>query len=130
MEAVSGEDLNWFFNQWFLSSGHANIDIYTEYMEYEKQLVINVTQYQDTTTTPLYVLPLDVDIYINGKVERKRIIVDKQKQAFTFNYETKPDLVNVDAEKCCWELKQKTKHWRNILFNIKMRLCMLTGKKQ
>ena len=129
MEAVSGEDLNWFFNQWFLSSGHANIDIYTEYMEYEKQLVINITQYQDTLTTPIYVLPLDVDIYMNGKVERKRIIVDKQMQAFTFNYDTKPDLVNVDAEKMLLGVKTENKSLEEYIFQYKNAPLFLDRKE-
>ena len=30
-EKVTGEDLNWFFNEWFLSSGHPDLDIKTTY---------------------------------------------------------------------------------------------------
>ncbi len=119
MEAVSGEDLNWFFNQWFLSSGHADIDIYTNYDDFDKALTIDITQYQDTTTTPIYVLPLDVDIYINGKVERKRIVVDKQKQEFKYSYATKPDLVNVDAEKMLLGIKTENKSLDEYMFQYK-----------
>ena len=60
-----------------------------------------------------------IDIYINGKVERKRIIVDKQKQAFTFNYETKPDLVNVDAEKMLLGVKTENKTLEEYTFQYK-----------
>jgi len=99
MEAVSGEDLNWFFNQWFLDKGHPDLSIYYEYDDVNQQQIVTIYQNQDTTIAPIYVLPMAVDIYSNGKVERKNIIVDKAIQIFTFPAATRPDLVNVDAEK-------------------------------
>ena len=47
----------------------------------------------------MYKLPLDIDIYSNGKKERTRITLDSVKQTFSFASNTKPDLINVDAEK-------------------------------
>jgi aminopeptidase N len=98
-ESVTGEDLNWFFNQWFLSSGHA--DIYTSYSydDFSENIILNVSQLQDTLTTPVYVLPVDVDVYENGKIERHRITVDRRMQTFTIPSKTKPDLVVFDAER-------------------------------
>ncbi|MBC8045378.1 MAG: M1 family metallopeptidase, partial [Fimbriimonadaceae bacterium] len=98
-EEVTGEDMNWFFNQWFLSSGHANIFTTYYYDDFSGNVILNVSQQQDTTTTPIYVLPVDVDIYINGKTERHRIVVDRRMQSFTIAVNGKPDLVNFDAEK-------------------------------
>jgi aminopeptidase N len=40
-----------------------------------------------------------LDIYIDGKVERKEILLEKQSQKFVFSISGTPDLVNVDAEK-------------------------------
>lgn len=99
MEEVSGEDLNWFFNQWFLSSGHPDLSFYYDWYDDTDELTITVYQNQDTSTTPVYILPIAVDIYADGKVDRKMIVVDKAIQSFTFNYAVKPDLVNMDAEK-------------------------------
>lgn len=99
MEAVSGEDLNWFFNQWFLDKGHPDLSIYYQWDEDTKTEMISVYQNQDQTATPIYILPVDVDFYVNGKVERKRITIEKASQDFTFTFDAKPDLVNFDAEK-------------------------------
>lgn len=99
MEAVSGEDLNWFFNQWFLDKGHPDLSIYYQWDEETKTEMISVYQNQDQTATPIYILPVDVDFYVNGKVERKRITIEKASQDFTFTFDAKPDLVNFDAEK-------------------------------
>mgnify|MGYP000176537575 CR=1 FL=1 len=37
--------------------------------------------------------------YANGKIDRKNITLSKSKEVFTFNTNTAPDLINVDAEK-------------------------------
>lgn len=98
-EEVTGEDLNWFFNQWMLAAGHPELNFKVSYDETGKQVVIRTEQTQDLGKRPLYRLPLDVDIYSRGKVERKRIVIDERVQTFTFNWPVKPDLVNMDAEK-------------------------------
>lgn len=99
MEEVSGEDLSWFFNEWFLDKGHAELSIYYEWFPEEDKLDITIYQNQDTSVAPVYVIPMDVDFYYNGKVERKRITLDRSMQTFSFNFPVQPDLVNVDAEK-------------------------------
>jgi aminopeptidase N len=98
-EQVTGEDLNWFFNQWFLSPGHPELVISTSYDESARKVTINIKQTQDFTKTRLFEMPMDVDIYSNGGVERKKIRVTKADQEFVFDVTQKPDLVNVDAEK-------------------------------
>ena len=105
-EKVTGQDLNWFFNQWFMASGHPVLAIQTSYDVVNKQAVINIQQKQDLTNTPLYRLPIAVDIYSQNKTERKEIVLDKQSQTFRFSYPLAPDLINVDAEK--YLLAEKT----------------------
>jgi len=115
-EAVSGEDLNWFFNQWFLNSGHPDLSMYYEYDDYAGIETVTIYQNQDTATTPIYVLPMAIDIYSGGKVERKQIILDKAIQVFKFPAATRPDLVNVDAEKMLLCTKYDIKNTDEYLF--------------
>ena len=68
-EQVSGEDLNWFFNQWFLSSGHPDLKI--EHWEKDGKLSVKVLQLQDPNYSPIYKLPLAIDIYTANGKERK-----------------------------------------------------------
>ncbi len=96
-EEVTGEDLNWFFNQWFLNSGHPDLTIEKEFYEDLGLLEIRVTQNQ-IQPTPTYVLPVDIDIYTGDQVERHRIIIDKRDQTFTFEMGAAPDAVIFDAE--------------------------------
>ena len=98
-EKVTGEDLNWFFNQWYLAKGHPDLIITHDYNENLKKYIITIEQKQDLKFFPLFKLPMDVDIYSNGTKERKRITMTKQKEDFEFDVFVRPDLVNVDAEK-------------------------------
>ncbi|PCH94449.1 MAG: alanyl aminopeptidase [Bacteroidetes bacterium] len=98
-EKVTGEDLNWFFNQWFLSSGHPHLFITYDYIDSIKTQTLTVSQAQKIGETPLYYLPVEVDIYVSGEVTREKIVVDSVKQTFSFKVTKKPDLVNFDAEK-------------------------------
>ena len=99
MEKVSGQDLNWFFNQWFLASGHPILDISYAYDEDLGLQFVTVEQIQNLKSTPLYRLPVSVDIYHENSITRHEIVITKERQIFEFKSATKPSLVNFDAEK-------------------------------
>lgn len=108
-EDISGEDLNWFFNQWFFASGHPQLNITYLYDEASKTQLVNIEQMQDFRTTPLYKLPLKIDLYVDGKVETHKVNANEAVNSFAFNVAKKPDLVNVDADKMllCEKLDNK-----------------------
>lgn len=98
-EEVTGEDLNWFFNQWFLNQGHPELNIKYAYNDAQKIATVSIEQKQDLKVNPQYKLPIDVDIYVNNKIIRKRIVLDSLSQNFEFKVDAQPSLINVDAEK-------------------------------
>lgn len=108
-EKASGEDLNWFFNQWFLASGHPIVMINQSYNADTKELTVKIDQEQDLDKWPLYQLPMDIDIYINGKVTRERVWVRDELNTFKIKVDQTPDLVNVDATKTTLWIKADVK---------------------
>ncbi|MBL0047010.1 MAG: HEAT repeat domain-containing protein [Bacteroidetes bacterium] len=108
-EKVCGQDLNWFFNQWFFASGHPELFITYEYNEATKKEIVHIEQVQDLSKTPLYRLPMAIDIYSFGKKERHNITLKKETEEFVFDVAAKPNLVNVDAEKMLLCKKNDTK---------------------
>lgn len=113
-EEVTGEDLNWFFNQWFYAAGHPVLEFETVYDSTAKKVNVTVKQKQDFSTTPLYRLPIDVDVYANGKKERSRLTFTQAVETLSIPCASKPDLVNVDAEKillCTKKEKKTAEEW-------------------
>ncbi len=98
-EEVTGEDLNWFFNEWFLDKGHPSLKIDYSFDQVNSKELVTVEQLQDLETTPLYKIPVDVDIYSSEGVSRTRIVVSHQKEIFSFDVKNQPDLVNFDSQK-------------------------------
>lgn len=101
-EEVCGQDLNWFFNQWYYAAGHPQLEINYAYDETEKKITMTVEQKQEAKdgTPAIFDLPVGVDIYqAAGKVKREKIRVTKRKQTFTFDAPTKPALVDFDGDR-------------------------------
>ena len=95
-EQITGEDLNWFFNQWFLSSGHPVIDVQDTYEN--GKLKIEVIQRQDLQVTPLYRIPINIQVWVDGSCDTFHIILDQQNQAFEFDVSAEPELVLFDSD--------------------------------
>ncbi|MGE0568510.1 MAG: M1 family metallopeptidase [Bacteroidia bacterium] len=98
-EEVTGLDMNWFFNQWFLAKGHPELKVSYEYDAEKKMVNLTVEQNQDFEEAPLYRLPLTIDVYENEKPARHLIEIREQKQTFSLPASAKPKLVNFDAER-------------------------------
>jgi aminopeptidase N len=96
-EEVSGEDLHWFFNQWFLNKGHADLEFSQNWSD--GKLTITINQKQDFKQVPLYLLPVDIDVYVNGKATRHRFMAGDVVSEFVIETQ-KPELVVIDAEHC------------------------------
>lgn len=98
LEEVTGEDLNWFFNQWFLSAGHPKLKVDYSYDKGEIQL--EVEQVQDSLVSPkAYKLPLKVDVWTSDdSKQRFSITIDKRKQRFSLESKKEPLWVHFDAE--------------------------------
>jgi aminopeptidase N len=96
MEEISGKDMNWFFNQWYYSAGHPVLDISYQWndADHVEKVIINQTQ-----DGQVFRLPVAVDIYTGGKTTRKQIWLTQKSDTLAFNLATKPNLVNVDADK-------------------------------
>eukprot|EP01132_Coremiostelium_polycephalum_P000346 gene346-439_t len=92
-EEVSGQDLSWFFHQWFLVPGHPELKIEWGYQE--GHLLLKIWQKQ-AAPSPIYQLPLAVDVWGKGSKERYHIMIDKAYQEIRWPMQEEPELVYVD----------------------------------
>ncbi len=100
-ETVTGEDLNWFFNQWFFEPGHPKLEVSHQYVDSTQSVQLSVRQVQEPERTPaVFRLPVAVDIYTAaGQAPLRRdIVIDQREQTFSFKLPAPPRLLNFDAE--------------------------------
>ncbi|MEO5995290.1 MAG: M1 family aminopeptidase, partial [Chitinophagaceae bacterium] len=116
MEEVSGRDLNWFFNQWYFGSGNPELDINYVYDETAKKVNVVIKQ---TQAGEDFQLPIAIDVYNGANKVRHNVWVKEKEQTFTFSYETKPDLINVDGDKILLCEKKDNKTLDNYIHQYK-----------
>lgn len=107
-EEVTGEDLNWFFNQWFITKDFPVLKVK---MEVEgKDMKLTVVQ-----TSDFFRLSLDVDAIDQNGSKRHRLMIEKDSQTFIIPMAAGKALI-FDAENqllCEKEIQSSEAIWRN-----------------
>ncbi len=92
LEEISGKDLNPFFNQWYYKNGHPKLHISYEYNDLLNSVSVTVKQ-----ADKVFQFPLLIDIYESGMLANHTVNVTQKEQTFSFRYNKRPDLVNINA---------------------------------
>ena len=116
-EQVTGQDLNWYWNQWYFGSGHPLLDISYNYDELKKtaQVIVNQTQ----ATGKIFRIPLAIDVYEANAKQRRKVWLEKASDTFYFPYRKHPELINVDGDKIVLCQKQDHKTLANFIYQYK-----------
>lgn len=111
MEEVTGEDLNWFFDQWYLDKGHPTLEIaYNDNPEkHQVKLTVNQTQ----TDFRIFKLPVDVTVYDDRGATTKRYWFNDPKTEVTLEYTgtLKNVLFDAEAMLLCKATETKPYEW-------------------
>lgn len=133
-EEITGQDLNWFFNQWFFETGHPELAVSQAYDTTNQKVIITISQTQDPEQNkPIYQLPIAIDVYESNQPTRHKVMINKRKQVFEFDAAATPKLVNVDADKILVGTIKHKKTPTELIFqynnanNFKSRYEALTG---
>jgi len=116
-EETTGQDLNWYWNQWYYGSGHPKLDI--NYVYDDAARTVKVIVHQTQTTGKLFQLPIAIDIYNGAAKERHKVWLQNAADSFSFSYSSRPDLVNVDGDKILLCEKKDNKTLDNFIHQYK-----------
>ncbi|HEY1216251.1 MAG TPA: M1 family metallopeptidase, partial [Bryobacteraceae bacterium] len=116
-EEVTGEDLNWYWNQWYYGSGHPKLKIDYVYDDAGGKVQVIVNQTQETDK--VFRLPIAIDVYNGANKERHKVWIEDKTDTFTFNYKSRPDLINVDGDKVLLCQKEDNKTLDNFVHQYK-----------
>lgn len=107
-EEVTGKDMNWFFNQWFLNAGHPKLNI--EYSYKTDSVFVKVKQEHSIDKGLVYTLPFQIDVWHGNEAKSYAVELTKKEQTFAFSASTKPDLIDVDAKRVvlCEKIENKS----------------------
>lgn len=95
-EEVTGMDMNWYWNQWYYGNGHPKLEISYNYDAPTEKAYVFIKQTQEGKA---FKLPIAIDVYIGKDKARHKVWIENKTDTFVFNYGSKPDLINVDADK-------------------------------
>lgn len=116
-EEITGQDLNWFWNQWYFGNGHPVLKIDYKYDDTKGKVLVIIEQTQ--ATGKIFKLPFAIDIYNGAKKIRQNVWAENRIDTFTFSYTKRPDLVNVDGDKVLLCEKTDNKTAENYIHQIK-----------
>jgi aminopeptidase N len=116
-EAVTGKDLNWFFNQWYFGSGHPYVRIQQKYMADQQKVLVTIQQTQ--TQNKLFTLPVGIDVYVNGNRNHYEVWSKNKIDSFYFPAAVAPDNVNVDNDKILLWAKDESKPIEQYAYQFK-----------
>jgi aminopeptidase N len=97
-EEVSGEDLNWFFDQWYLGSAHPILDFKQTNHKENSSVTVSIEQNQNLELAPIFKLPIQIAVFDSEGKHVYKVIADKLTQEFTFPYEGTLNCVIVDDQ--------------------------------
>ncbi|HEY1046179.1 MAG TPA: M1 family aminopeptidase, partial [Bacteroidia bacterium] len=107
-EEVTGEDLNWFFNQWFITKDFPVLKVTREVVG--KDMKITVVQ-----TADFFRLSLDIDVIDQSGKKRHRLMVEEDSQTFIIPLAANKALI-FDAENqllCEKQMLNSEEIWKN-----------------
>lgn len=97
MEAVSGQDLTWYFNDWYFGEGFPTYHIQWE-VDASNQVTVQVNQIQSHSSVDFFEMPLP--LYFKNATQDTTVVINHTMngEMFSFPLMFKPDTLKFDPE--------------------------------
>lgn len=92
-EEVSGEDLVWFFSQWYYSNGHPRL-----IASYENDFLNQKVKVKITQSGKEFDFPLTITVYDGETSLEYKVFVDGKEKIFEFPFKKEPKLIKVNSD--------------------------------
>jgi aminopeptidase N len=99
-ERVSGQQLEWFFDQWVYKAGYPELRVRSKYDAAQRQLTLTVAQTQSpaSNTPAVFRLPVEIEILTETGWHTERIEINQRAQSFNIKLDAAPRSVIFDRK--------------------------------
>jgi len=99
IEEATGENLEWFFDQWITNGGHPQFEVSYRYLADRKLIDLAVKQVQPMVEgLGNFDLPVKITIATTAKRWQEKVWIRNESENFLFACEEKPVMVSFDGE--------------------------------
>jgi len=110
VETASGQDLDWFFNQWIYDTGWPEYDYSWQALQQGGQFALNLVIDQVQTEGPIFTMPVEVKITTTAGDSLVTLWVDQAHQVFDLILAAEPTAVALDPDNWILNKAQEVPH--------------------